>query len=171
MTEPQVRLVTVTAGLSQPSSTRLLANRLTAATTDHVERRGLEVQSEIVELRVWARQLAENVVTGFATTDLAAVKTRLSHADAVIAVTPIFNARVVPTAVYAATEDWASDGDLTRRIDRAAGELASLAGHQLPTIRRRRAGVDSRASDPSRGEAVPFERLLAAQRAAAGQQL
>jgi FMN reductase len=44
------------------------------------------------------------------------------------AVRPMFaylHAVVVPTAVFAAAEDWA-DGDLARRIDRAAGELAEL---------------------------------------------
>ena len=37
---------------------------------------------------------------------------------------------VVPTAVFAASEDWAGaggvDAELARRIDRAAGELADL---------------------------------------------
>ena len=49
------------------------------------------------------------------------------------AVRPLFaylRAATVPTAVYAATEDWgqgsvATDGSLVERIDRAATELAS----------------------------------------------
>lgn len=31
---------------------------------------------------------------------------------------------VVPTAVFAASEDWACDGDLTARVERGAAELA-----------------------------------------------
>jgi FMN reductase len=44
------------------------------------------------------------------------------------AMRPMFaylHAMVVPTAVYAASEDWAN-GELGQRIDRAAGELADL---------------------------------------------
>ena len=33
---------------------------------------------------------------------------------------------VVPTAVFAAPEDWGSDAQLSDRVDRAAGELADL---------------------------------------------
>jgi FMN reductase len=42
---------------------------------------------------------------------------------------------VVPTAVYAASEDWASSGedDLAHRIARAAGELAELMDGRPPT--------------------------------------
>ncbi|WP_371482644.1 CE1759 family FMN reductase [Kitasatospora sp. NBC_00315] len=54
------------------------------------------------------------------------------------AVRPLFTylrAVVVPTAVYAATEDWGSGGDahtdgLPARIDRAAGELAALTARR-----------------------------------------
>ncbi|WP_371545415.1 NAD(P)H-dependent oxidoreductase [Streptomyces sp. NBC_00554] len=48
---------------------------------------------------------------------------------------------VVPTAVYAASEDWGGNGDpltdtLPRRIDRAAGELAGLLRYQAgPAVR------------------------------------
>ena len=44
------------------------------------------------------------------------------------ALRPMFaylHAVVAPTAVYAASEDWAS-GELAARVDRAAGELADL---------------------------------------------
>src|SRR5919199_1688258 len=53
------RIVIVTAGLSEPSSTRLLADQL---------------------------------LTGFATGDLAAAEEAVAQADAVIAVTPVFSA-------------------------------------------------------------------------------
>ncbi|GHE24894.1 oxidoreductase [Kitasatospora indigofera] len=75
------------------------------------------------------------------------------------AVRPLFSylrAVVVPTAVYAATDDWGSGGDahtdeLPARIDRAAGELAAL--------------MDRRPAVPKQAEAVvPFAEQLAALR-------
>lgn len=59
---------------------------------------------------------------------------------------------VVPTAVFAAAEDWgAGDGELTERIDRAAGELADLV---TGAGTRRREPDDPFAATPS------FETLL-----------
>ena len=60
---------------------------------------------------------------------------------------------VVPTAVFAAAQDWgagdATNRDLVRRIERAAGELADL-------VARRPAAV---LADPF-ATATPFEALL-----------
>ena len=44
-------LVVVSAGLSVPSSTRLLADRLTTATADLLRERGIDVEVDVVELR------------------------------------------------------------------------------------------------------------------------
>ena len=169
-------IVVVTAGLSDPSSTRLLADLLAKATVGALG----EAQVEIVELRPLAHALADQLVTGFATGDLAAAEVAVAQADAVIAVTPVFSASysglfktffdvlepgsldgtpvlvaatagtarhslvldhalrplfgylhavVVPTGVFAASEDWGSTGAstaLASRIDRAAAELAAL---------------------------------------------
>ena len=58
------------------------------------------------------------------------------------ALRPLFaylRAVVVPTAVFAATEDWGTGGDGQRardRIDRAAGELAELVGDRAPAAAR-----------------------------------
>lgn len=59
------RLAVVTAGLSQPSSTRLLADRLADATRRSLQRRGLGAGFDVVELRAYARELTDNVLTGF----------------------------------------------------------------------------------------------------------
>jgi FMN reductase len=71
------------------------------------------------------------------------------------AVRPLFGylrAVVVPTAVFAAAEDWgAGDGELTERIARAAGELADLV---TGAGARRRDPVDPFADTPS------FDQLL-----------
>jgi FMN reductase len=193
-------LAVVSAGLSVPSSTRLLADRLTAATVDALRRRGAETTVEVVELREHARDLADNLVSGFPNGRLRAALDTVSGADGLIAVTPIFSASysglfksffdvldrdtlvgkptligatagtarhslalehalrpllaylravVVPTAVFAASEDWAGGPELVERIDRAAGELADLLSR--PPAAPRRDPFD----DPT-----PFEALL-----------
>ena len=65
-------LAVVSGGLSTPSSTRLLADRLTAATVAALRERGDDATVEVVELREHARDLADNLVTGFANGSLRA---------------------------------------------------------------------------------------------------
>jgi FMN reductase len=198
-------LVVVTAGLSEPSSSRLLADRLAAAVERHLREAGLEPRVEMIELRDHAVDLAHQTLAGFAAPPLQAALDAVLAADGVIAVTPIFSgsygglfklffdaidregfrakpvligatagtprhslaidyairplfaylrAAVVPTGVYAATEDWgqgagAMDGSLVERIDRAAAELAVAMATQ-PSATPRDAFADP----------VPFEDLL-----------
>ena len=85
-------LAVVSAGLSVPSSTRLLADRLTTATVDALRQRGVEATVEVVELREHARVLADNLVTGFPSGSLRAALDTVTGADGLIAVTPIFSA-------------------------------------------------------------------------------
>jgi FMN reductase len=96
MTGPAVAtqrsLVVVTAGLSQPSSTRLLGDRLAAATERHLRDAGLEPRITSIELRDHARDLANQLLTGFASPELQAVIDAVTAADGLIAVSPIFNA-------------------------------------------------------------------------------
>lgn len=181
-------IAVVSAGLSNPSSTRLLADRLTAATVAALRERGITATVEVVELRAHARDLADDLLTGFANEPLQAAVDTVTGADAVIAVTPIFSASysglfktffdvldkdalvgtpvlmgatagtarhslalehalrplfaylratVVPTAVFAASEDWAGGdgpgtGALADRVERAAGELADLVAARPP---------------------------------------
>lgn len=205
MTTNPRRVVVIQAGLGQPSSTRLLGERLAGATRDALLERGVESQVEVVELRDHAQALASTLLTGFATGDLRAALDSVAAADAVIAVTPVYQgsfsglfktfvdvlddgslrgtpvllaatagtarhslvlehamrpvftylkAVTVPTAVFAASEDWGSggtvDGGLARRVEVAAGELADLvAGQSQPRQR------PDEFADP-----VPFEELL-----------
>ncbi|MFE5284612.1 CE1759 family FMN reductase [Nocardia sp. NPDC056611] len=168
-------LVVLTAGLSQPSSTRLLADQLAAAVSAAVGGRGESLDVEVIELRELAGDLATTLTTGgLPTPAVAAARQRVSDADGIIAVTPVFTASysglfkmfidvldtdslngmpvliaatagtarhslvldhalrplfaylravVVPTGVFAATEDFGSTG-LTERVHRAASELA-----------------------------------------------
>jgi FMN reductase len=198
-------LAVVSAGLSTPSSTRLLADRLTAATVAALAERGITATVEVVELREHARSLADNLVTGFANKPLQAAVDTVVGADGLIAVTPIFSASysglfktffdvldkdalaakpvllgatagtarhslvlehamrplfaylravVTPTAVFAASEDWAGGdgpaGALAGRIDRAAGELADLIAGRPPAA----------PTDPFDDPTTSFEDLL-----------
>ncbi|NLT54405.1 MAG: FMN reductase [Actinomycetales bacterium] len=198
------RLAVVTAGLSVPSSTRLLADRLAAATTDALDRHGQATAVQVVELREYARDLADNLLTGFPNGRLRGAVDPVMTADALIAVTPVFSASysglfktffdvldedalagmpvlmgatggtarhslvldhavrplfaylravTVPTAVFAAAEDWgggdASGRALAERIRRAGGELADLVAARPATA----------AADPFR-DVAEFETLL-----------
>lgn len=200
-------IAVVTAGLSQPSSTRLLADRLTEATTTRLRASGQDVLVEVVELRHLAHDLADHLLTGFPSKQLEQALSTVAHADALVAVTPIFSASysglfktffdvlepeslvgkptliaatagtarhslalehalrplfsylravVVPTAVFAATEDFGAtaDGRLDERVERAAAELVSLLAPAAGVAPERRRAVDPFA------DVTPFERLL-----------
>lgn len=177
-----LKLVVVAAGLSEPSSTRLLADRLADAVVQHGETDTRAVGVRVIELRGLATDIAHNMVTGFPAAALRDALEAVTEADGVIAVTPVFSASysglfksffdvldntalagkpvlaaatggtarhslalehalrplfaylravTVPTAVFAASEDWGAGEDgyedgLGTRIERAAGELAAL---------------------------------------------
>jgi FMN reductase len=196
------RVVVVSAGLSVPSSTRLLADRIGEAIVRAAAGPLGPVEVEVVELRPLAHALADHLLTGFSSPELAAALETVRRADALVAVTPVFTASysglfktffdvlepdalrgvpvlvaatagtarhslvldhalrplfgylravVVPTGVFAASEDFGSGG-LDERIDRAAGELVMLLGG---TARRPAAEPVDAFADP-----VPFEELL-----------
>jgi len=85
-------LVVVSAGLSQPSSTRLLADRLSAAVDRHLRDAGIEPHLEVIELREHAQDLTNNLLTGFPSPRLQAALDTVLAADGLVAVTPIFSA-------------------------------------------------------------------------------
>ncbi|MCU1579307.1 MAG: NADPH-dependent reductase [Rhodoglobus sp.] len=88
---PKVRrLAVVAAGLSQPSSTRLLADRLAEATVTRLAEEGFEVQLEVIELRDVAQDVTNNLLTAFPSPKLEAAIEKVTGADGLIAVTPIF---------------------------------------------------------------------------------
>ncbi|MDH6586452.1 FMN reductase [Streptomyces sp. SAI-133] len=198
-----MKLVVVSAGLSVPSSTRLLGDRLAAAVG-----RTAEVETQVVELRELAVEIAQNFTNGFPGRALAAAQDAVAGADGLIVVTPVFSASysglfksffdvldpealagkpvliaatggsarhslvlehalrplfaylkavVVPTGVYAASEDWGAEG-LDGRIERAAGELAALMMGLSVARAPRGTAADAFSA------VVPFEEQLAALR-------
>jgi FMN reductase len=85
-------LVVVSAGLSQPSSTRLLADQLSAAAVDAAAGLGVRLDVRVVEVRDLAHDLMNHLLTGFPPAALKVALDAVAGADAVIAVTPVFNA-------------------------------------------------------------------------------
>jgi FMN reductase len=193
------KLVVISAGLSQPSSTRILADQLATASAAALGSDGLAADVEVIELRDLAHAITDNLLTGFPSGALADAVALVAAADAVIAVTPVFSASYsglfksffdvldadaldgtpvlmaatagtarhslvlehalrplfsylhaapLPTAVFAASEDFGSRG-LSDRIDRAARELADAVSRR-PRLR----VVDEFE------EVTPFEQLL-----------
>jgi FMN reductase len=86
------KLVVVTAGLSQPSSTRLLADRLAAATVAASSGSDIQLGTRVIELRDLAHDITNHLLTGFAPAALGDALDAVAGADALITVTPIFNA-------------------------------------------------------------------------------
>lgn len=87
-----LKLVAVSAGLSSPSSTRLLADRLLQATRYRLAEQEYAVDVQVVELRDLAVDIAKNLVTGFPSEKLQDAIDAVTGADGVIAVTPVFTA-------------------------------------------------------------------------------
>jgi FMN reductase len=85
------RIAVISAGLSNPSSTRLLADRLASAAVRQLAQRDLEVEVDVFELRDYAHDITNNLLTGFAAPALESMVNTVISADAVIAVTPIFS--------------------------------------------------------------------------------
>jgi FMN reductase len=86
------KLAVVSAGLSQPSSTRLLADRLTEATTKALAGQGIDAQVTVIELRDLAQDVTNNLLTGYPSPRLESSLESVTSADGLIAVTPIFTA-------------------------------------------------------------------------------
>lgn len=87
------RLVVVSAGLSQPSTTRLLADRLTDAVSDRLRALDQEPEVTVLELRELGTDVMAAMLTaGMPSARLAQASAAIAAADAVIAVTPVFTA-------------------------------------------------------------------------------
>ncbi|NUR26609.1 MAG: NADPH-dependent FMN reductase, partial [Catenulispora sp.] len=86
------KLVVVSAGLSQPSSTRLLADRLAAATVEELKLLGIAAEVHTIEVRDHAHEIVNNVLTGFPSGQWRTETEAIGAADAVIAVTPVLKA-------------------------------------------------------------------------------
>ena len=86
------KLTVVSGGLREPSSTRLLSDRLGEAVQQELTNAGDEVTTSVIELRPLGRPIIDAMLTGFPTTELEDAFETVASANGLIAVTPSFNA-------------------------------------------------------------------------------
>lgn len=86
------RVAVVSAGLRQPSSTRLLADRLAEAAGTQLAARGVDVDLRVLELREYAHDLTNHLLSGFPSPSLGEAIEAVTTADGLITVSPIFTA-------------------------------------------------------------------------------
>lgn len=122
------RLLALSAGLSTPSSTRMLADQLTREASAALGADGTAVEVTTVELREHAHDLTDALLTRFPSERLSMVIEQVRAADAVIAVTPIFN--VGPAGLFKTFFD-ALDIDLWKDKPVLVGATAGTARHSL----------------------------------------
>lgn len=87
-----MKLVVVNAGLSNPSSTRLLADRLAADVVEAVAAQGDLTSTTVLELRDLAVDIANSLTSGFGVGQVKNALDAVYGADALIVATPVFNA-------------------------------------------------------------------------------
>ena len=85
-------IAVVTAGLTTPSSSRLLADQLSAAVADELSGRRITSRIETIEVRDHAHDLTNNLLTGFPSAELRQILETVEAADALIVVSPTFSA-------------------------------------------------------------------------------
>jgi FMN reductase len=121
-------IVVVSAGLSVPSSTRILADALGASTRRALAAVGQEAAVDVIELRDLAHPITDNLLTGFPTGALADAVRRVVEADAVVAVTPVFAASY--SGLFKSFFDVLEDGTLAGKPVLVAA-TAGTARHSL----------------------------------------
>jgi FMN reductase len=122
------RLVALSAGLSTPSSTRMLTDQLSRESAAALGRDGSEVEVRTIELREYAHDITDALLTRFPGERLAMVTEQVRAADAVIAVTPIFN--VGASGLFKTFFD-AMDVELWKGKPVLLGATAGTARHSL----------------------------------------
>lgn len=218
------RLVVLNAGVSTPSTTKMLSQRISGAVEAEITNRGEKLEVVDIDINTFVTDLATVMATGVYPAKLREVLDQVATADALIAVTPVFSASysgvfkmfidaldqqalvdtpmiiaatagtarhslvleyamrplfaylkaiVMPTAVFAATDDFGAESELEARIAKAARQLASylvekpdgvagLGPNLGATATRADTGQIASSEDSSIGETglVPFSQML-----------
>ncbi|MEU9380542.1 CE1759 family FMN reductase [Streptomyces sp. NPDC048279] len=89
-----LHIVAVNAGVSDPSSTRLLADRLTQRALERLRSAGLRAEATVIDLAPLAVDIARAGVSGLTSDSLRAVTAHLASADALIVATPVYKAGI-----------------------------------------------------------------------------
>lgn len=215
-------IVVVSGGLGTPSSSGLLGRQLGQALVKELAAGGVQGDLTVVELRDYANEITNNLLTGFASPALQRVIDAVVSSDVLIAVSPIFTAsvsglfksfidvldpkslegkpvvlaatggsarhqlaidyamrpifaylraQIMPTTVFASSEDWGADqgaGTLAEREQRVAHEVISLwaadrslsADPDLADTRSIAPRVSDTANPRDEMTSLPFEQLL-----------
>jgi FMN reductase len=86
------RLVVVTAGTSDPSSTRMLADRIAQRVADLADQRGTAVAVQVVDLRELANEITTAMISQLVGPKLRKAIDALGAADGIVASTPVYKA-------------------------------------------------------------------------------
>ena len=89
-----ITLAVVSAGVSDPSSTRLLADRIAQKTVDTLSTSGTPATVSVIDLGPIAVDIARSLVSGFPSEAVQEAIDRLAKADAIIAATPVYKAGI-----------------------------------------------------------------------------
>jgi FMN reductase len=87
-------LVVVSGGTSDPSSTRMLADRVAARVTALASERGKQVMASVIDLREIATEISTALVSQLVGPGLEQAIATLARADGIVAATPVYNAGV-----------------------------------------------------------------------------
>lgn len=110
-TSAPLRLVAISAGTSDSSTTTQLTRDLVAATEKAAKARGLSIESTLIELKPLAQDVASALTTGFRSAALRDALATLGSADAAIVATPIYKASY--SGLFKSFLDIADDDTLT----------------------------------------------------------
>jgi FMN reductase len=94
MTATAPNLVVVSAGTGNPSSTRMLTDRIAQKTLELLRESGMPASARVLELGPLAVEIARATVAGIPSEELQTAIEQLAAADAVIAATPVYKAGI-----------------------------------------------------------------------------
>ncbi|HJX76910.1 CE1759 family FMN reductase [Glutamicibacter sp.] len=217
-------IVVISGGLGNPSSTSLLGRQIGESVASELASAGVQADVLNVELREYAHDIVNNMLTGFAPPQLQKIVDAVVASDVLVAVTPVFSAsvsglfksfidildprsleakpvvlaatagsqrhqlavdyamrpifsylrtQVMPTTVFAASEDFGGQGlagTLSERTRRAAREVVLALSADAGTLQADSDLGDTRSIAPSVSDTanpndplttLPFEALLA----------
>jgi FMN reductase len=90
--EAPFQLIAISAGTSEPSTTRMLADRAAQATVDRLRDTGRNAVAHVIELAPIATEIAQSLVSGYPTPAVREAIDKLATADGVIVSTPVYKA-------------------------------------------------------------------------------
>ena len=122
------RLAVVTAGTSDPSSTRMLADRLAERTAALAGQRGAAVTVSVIDLREISADITSALVSQLVTPRLQHAIGALREADGIIASTPVYKAG--PSGLFTSFFD-VLDNDLLIATPVVLAATAGTARHAL----------------------------------------